>query len=273
MLLSESCHLSGLKQSGMIHLTLKFAIKMELHTQLTRKKSAFCITLRGSKTGCQTQRNVQCCRPDGKLNSNLPTKKTHFLHCLACKQWSSKAEFWGLARFVQSLDDMQSLGVNFHGKSRTGSAGRGGAGPGSARPGEARRGGAWHGKANTLLSLRRGQQFGEARPGKARQGEAGHGWAGRGGARHGKAWQTHCLFYGGGSSLAKRGIAWRGAARPGAAWRGEARQTHCSFYKENSSLAGLGSVRRGEAGRGTAWHGTARHGKHTASFTEGEAVC
>jgi len=207
MLLSESCHLLGLKQSGMIHSTLKSAIKMELHTQLTRKKSAFYTTLRGSKTGCQIQKNVQCFRLGGRLNSNLLTKKTHSLRCPACKQWLSRVEFLDLARFVRSLDGMQLIGTNFQGSARRGSAGHG----------EARRGAARHGMANTLLPLRRGQQFGGARQGAARRGSAWHGVA-----RHGMANTLPLLQRGqqfGGAGL---GRAWRGLARQGLAGQGTA---------------------------------------------------
>ena len=305
MLRSASCHLLGLKQLETIHSTLKSAIKMERHTQLTRKKSAFYTTLRGSKTACQIQRNVQCFRLDGKSNCNLLTKKTHFSRCRVCKQWWSREEFLGLGHFVQSLDGIQLIGTNFlsvaglgkawrgsarrglaglgmantlpllwrrqqfgaarPGKARLGAAGPGGAGLGSAgcggvrhgaaglgeaRLGMARhgkhtassaegvavwRGGAGHGSAgqgkarlgrarqglaglgmaNTLPFLRKGQQFemarqGPARPGKARPGMARHGWA-----RHGMAWQTHCLFYRGGSSLAGQGWAGQGGAGRG----------------------------------------------------------
>jgi hypothetical protein len=56
---------------------------------------------------------------------------------------------------------------------------------------------------------------------------------------------------------ARRGTAGRGGARHGKAWLGEARQTHCAtWWAQQFGLAG-----RGEAGRGKAWHGRAR--QHT----------
>lgn len=211
MLRSASCRLSQLRQLVTIRLILKSLTLTGSHTPCKTLESKSCSMSQELKTECLTQRRGQCFLLDGKLKSNLNTKKTHYSQRNASKQCLTKVESWGLEHSDRSLAAMLLLGNK---KSR-----RGAARLGEARRGKARRGRAWLGVAglgkHTASFRRCGSLLGAAWPGTAGRGEARRGLA-----------NTPHLFGDAAVCSAWRGTAGRGSAGHGEAWLGEAWQTH-----------------------------------------------
>ena len=162
MLLLESCPSYQSRPSTMTHLMHLFLIRMG---RLTRCKIAalrYYNTLHDSRMAYPTQRNVQCCQQDGRLNYNLIIKKTLYYHYHACRQWLSRVVFLDSEHFAPSSAGILLNGYDFTrtGAARTGAARLSAARQGAARQGQARQGEAWlglarRGKANTLRSTER----------------------------------------------------------------------------------------------------------------------
>ena len=214
MLLLESCPSYQSRPSTMTRSMHLFLTRMGRHTRCKIAASRYYNTLHDSRMAYPTQRNVQCCQQDGRLNYNLIIKRTPCFHYHACRQWLSRVVFLDSEHFVLYSAGILLNGYNFHG-----SAWPGAARPGKARHGLARRGGARQGKHTaSLLGVQKfawhGAEWrGVARPGSAGQGKA---WLGTANTLH-PFWGCRSLL-----GMARRGTARRGEAGHGVARRGKA---------------------------------------------------